>query len=878
MARRGYDFSAVERKWQAYWDEHRTFRAPNPGDDDFDAAKPKYYALDMFPYPSGEGLHVGHPEGYIATDIMARCKRMTGHNVLHPMGWDAFGLPAEQYARKAGVHPAQSVRTNIDTFRRQMKSLGLSYDWDRELSTTDPDYYKWTQWIFLKLHEQGLAYEAEVPVWWCEELGTVLANEEVIDGLSERGDHPCVRRPLRQWMLKITAYAERLLDDLEGLDWPESIKEMQRNWIGKSEGAEARFEIADGDAAGKALPVFTTRPDTLFGATYMVVAPEHPLVDKLTTPVTAEAVHTYCRAAAAKSELARTDLSKEKTGIFTGCRAWNPVYEDRTDPHAKVPIFVADYVLISYGTGAIMAVPAHDERDFDFAIEHNLDIVEVVKPTKPITGTPEEKTRKGLVRETERNGAALTCFTGDGIAVNSPIFDGQPTPEAKQTITAWLAERGLGEARITYRLRDWIFSRQHYWGEPFPVIHLEDGTTKLTPEADLPVELPHLDDFHPKGRQYPLEAAAEWVNTTDPETGAPARREVNTMPNWAGSCWYFLRFCDAHNDTAAWSPEAESYWMPVDLYIGGAEHAVLHLLYARFWHKVLHDCGLVSTKEPFQRLFNQGMILGLTYRKADDRVVPMDKVTFEGEKPVHANTREPLTVQTEKMSKSRGNVINPDEVVAQYGADTLRLYEMFMGPLNVVKPWNTQDVPGVHRFLNRVWRLIVGGEDALRENLTRDEGAEELEKALHACIKAVSIDLDQLAMNTAISAMMIFVNEATKQIDQLGKSQAGRFLCLLAPFAPHVAEELWSRLGHGDTIAYAPWPSYDDSMLAEDTVEIPVQVNGKVRARITVLAGTKGDTLQDAALAEENVKKYVEGKQIRKAILIPDKLVNLVVS
>ena len=877
MSSGGYNFTQIEKKWQAYWDEHKTFKAPGPGDAGFDASKPKYYVLDMFPYPSGEGLHVGHPEGYIATDIVARYRRMRGFNVLHPMGWDAFGLPAEQYARKIGVHPAESTKRNIEYFRRQMKSLGLSHNWDREFSTTDEGYYKWTQWIFLKLYERGLAYEAEVPVWWCEQMGTVLANEEVIAGRSERGDYPCVRRPLRQWMLKITAYAERLLKDLDLVDWPQSIKEMQRNWIGKSEGAEAIFEVADGAARGEKLPVFTTRPDTLFGATYMVVAPEHPLVQKLTTSATKKAVAAYCEEAARKSDMDRTELAQEKTGVFSGSYAWNPVFPDRNDPRAKIPIWIADYVLISYGTGAIMAVPAHDERDFDFAIKYDLPITQVVEPSEPIKGTLHEKQAKGLLREAERGGVMLTCFVGDGAAVNSPVIAGLPTPEAKKRITEWLRERGLGEFKVTYRLRDWIFSRQHYWGEPFPVIHLEEGGTKPVAESDLPVALPYLADFEPQGLLRPLDAAKGWIQTTDPDTGRPARRETNTMPNWAGSCWYYLRFTDPHNDKAAWDKTKEKYWMPVDLYVGGAEHAVLHLLYARFWHKVLYDAGLVSTPEPFQKLFNQGMILGTTYRTKEGRIVPYDRIKFAGDKAVHAETGEPLEGAAEKMSKSRGNVVNPDSVIAEHGADTMRLYEMFMGPLDVVKPWNTQDVPGVHRFLGRVWRLIVTEDGNVRPNLTRDDGSPQLERALHRCIKKVTQDVDVLAMNTAISAMMIFVNEATKSPDQLGRTQAERFVLLLSPFAPHVSEELWQRLGHDRTIAYANWPTWDEKLLREEDIVVPVQINGKLRARLTVPSNSTDDDLTQKALADETVQKMLQGRQARKIIVVSGKLVNIVV-
>ena len=877
MSFKTYDFMHIEPKWQKYWEENKTFRAVGPGEKGFDPKQPKFYVLDMFPYPSGAGLHVGHPEGYTATDILARYKRMRGFNVLHPMGWDAFGLPTEQYARQTGLHPAEATRRNIETFKRQIKSLGFSYDWDREINTSAPDYYRWTQWIFLRLYERGLAYLSDVPVWWCEEMGTVLSNEEVIDGRSERGDHPCVRKPLSQWMLRITEYAEQLLKDIDDLDWPESIKEMQRNWIGRSEGAEVDFQVADEHDAGEKIRVFTTRPDTLFGATYLVLAPEHPLVQSITTDAQSDAVGEYVTLASRKSDLARTDLAKEKTGVFTGAYAWNPVVADRNDPRAKAPIWVADYVLISYGTGAIMCVPAHDERDFDFAVEFNLPIVEVVRPEKPVTGTDEEKAAAGLVREIERDGKKITCFTQHGIAINSPIFDDQPTPQAKQTITRWLEERELGEFKVTYRLRDWIFSRQHYWGEPFPLIHAEDGASKPAPEDQLPIVLPHMDNFHPKGVLRPLDNCPDWINTTDPDTGKPAKRETNTMPNWAGSCWYYLRYLDAHNTQQAWSPEAEKYWMPVDLYVGGAEHAVLHLLYSRFWHKVLYDAGFVSTKEPFQKLFNQGMILGLTYRTDDKRLVSFKDVKWVGEKPVHPDTGEALEVTVEKMSKSLKNVINPDDVVADYGADTLRLYEMFMGPLEVVKPWNMNDVSGVFRFLNRVWRLAVDENGELRPNLRQDNGSESLERALHGCIAKVTGDLDKMAFNTAISAMMIFINEATKNSAQLGRSQMERFTLILAPFAPHMAEEIWSLFGHKQTLTYEPWPVFDKKIIRENEVELPVQINGKIRVRLTVPTDLTPEQLEAQILADPRVQEQLANVTVRKIVVVPGRIVNIVV-
>ena len=877
MAAKGYDFLTIEPKWQKYWDENKTFHAIGPGEPNFDPDQPKYYVLDMFPYPSGAGLHVGHPEGYTATDIMARYKRMRGFNVLHPMGWDAFGLPTEQYAIQTGRHPAEATRENIKTFKRQIKSLGFSYDWDREINTSDPKYYRWTQWIFLQLYKRGLAYMADVPVWWCEAMGTVLANEEVINGRSERGDHPCERRPLRQWMLKITEYAERLLDDLDLVDWPESIKEMQRNWIGRSEGAEAVFEVSESTAAGEKIRVFTTRPDTLYGATYLVLAPEHPLVKRITTAGQKAEVEAYCAEAGKKSDLARTDLAKEKSGVFTGAYAYNPVFDDRENSLAKAPIWVADYVLMSYGTGAIMAVPAHDERDFDFAVQYDIPIMEVVRPEQPITGTPEEKAAAGLVREIERDGKPVTCFAGDGIAINSPVIDGLPTPEAKKKITEWLEKRKLGRFKVAYRLRDWIFSRQHYWGEPYPLIHLEDGTVKAIPESELPVELPYMEDFHPKGVMQPLAKAGDWVSTTDPQTGAPARRETNTMPNWAGSCWYYLRYLDSTNDREAWSAEADKYWMPVNLYVGGAEHAVLHLLYARFWHKVLYDAGLASTKEPFQRLFNQGMVLGMTYRTADGRIVQYKDIKWDGDTPTHPETGEPLETMTEKMSKSRGNVINPDDIVAEYGADTLRLYEMFMGPLEVVKPWNMRDVSGVHRFLNRVWRLFMTEEGEARANLCRDNDSDQVERALHRCIQKVTDDLEKMAFNTAISALMIFVNEATKNPERLGKSQAERFALLLSPFAPHLAEELWQKLGHEKTLAYEPWPAFEAELIREAEIEIPIQVSGKVRSRIKMSANASKEEIESAAIGDERTRRYLADREVKKVIVIPGRLVNIVI-
>ncbi|RUT36467.1 leucine--tRNA ligase [Paenibacillus zeisoli] len=802
-----YHPQAIEPKWQAYWDEHQTFKTRE------DAGKPKFYALDMFPYPSGAGLHVGHPEGYTATDIVSRYKRMRGYNVLHPMGWDAFGLPAEQHALDTGEHPRHITVKNINNFRRQIKSLGFSYDWDREISTTDPEYYKWTQWIFIQLYNKGLAYVAEVPVNWCPALGTVLANEEVIDGLSERGGHPVIRKPMRQWVLKITEYAERLLEDLEELDWSESIKDMQRNWIGKSEGAEVDFTI---EGQTESLTVFTTRPDTLFGASYAVLAPEHALVEVITTNDRREAVKAYQEQAARKSDLERTDLAKEKTGVFTGAYAINPVNG------AKVPIWIADYVLAGYGTGAIMAVPAHDERDYEFAKQFDLPILEVVSG----------------------GDVSKEAYAGDGEHVNSDFLNGLNNEEAIKKAISWLEEQGKGKGKVTYRLRDWLFSRQRYWGEPIPILHLEDGTMKPVPVDQLPLVLPDVEQIKPSGTgESPLANVTEWVNTTDPETGLPARRETNTMPQWAGSCWYYLRFIDPHNDKELCSPEKQKEWLPVDLYIGGAEHAVLHLLYARFWHKVLYDLGVVSTKEPFHKLVNQGMILG---------------------------------TNNEKMSKSRGNVINPDEIVNEYGADTLRIYEMFMGPLEATKPWNANGVEGTYRFLSRVWRLFIGEDGAVSSKIVDGEGSEEFKRTWHKTIKKVTEDLDGLRFNTAISQLMIFINEAYKT-DVVPREAAANFVQLLSPLAPHIAEELWQRLGHEESVTYVAWPSYDEAWTVDAEVEIVVQVNGKIVDRAKIAKDLDQAAMQEFTMELPNVKKAIEGKTIRKVIAVPGKLVNIVV-
>lgn len=864
-----YDPAAIEPRWQRFWNENKVFRAKNPGDPDFDPKQPKFYALDMFPYPSGAGLHVGHPEGYTATDIVSRYKRATGHNVLHPMGWDAFGLPAEQYAIQTNTHPAQTTQQNIDTFRRQLQTLGFSYDWDREFGTCDPSYFKWTQWIFKQLHARGLAYESNAPVWWCEALGTVLANDEVINGRSERGDHPCERRPLRQWVLKITEYAERLLQDLEKVDWSDSLKTMQREWIGRSEGAEIDFDVEAHD--GERLRVFTTRPDTLFGASFMVLAPEHALVQKITTDEQRAAVDAYVKAAAAKSELERTDLAKDKSGVFTGAYAHNPLFE-HGDPKGRIPIWIADYVIASYGTGAIMAVPAGDERDFEFAQKFGIPIPGIFAPE---TGDAEADARIAAGEQccTDEVPYAAHCRTADG----KVDLAGLSLQDGKRQVVDWLVATGRGDAKVTYKIRDWLFSRQRYWGEPFPVLHTEDGV-ELVPDEQLPVELPQMEDFKPGGQpESPLIRATDWVETKDAK-GRPAQREINTMPGAAGSSWYFLRFCDPHNDLEFCSKAASDYWLPVDLYVGGTEHAVGHLLYSRFWTKVLHDQGHVSVVEPFHKLYNQGMIQAFAYQDARGAVVPTAETEAKGDDVVHKATGEKLTQTVTKMSKRYGNVVNPDDVVQEFGADTLRLYEMYMGPLADSKPWNPKDVPGVHRFLQRAWRLCVPefAENGDVHEWLRADGDDDpqLEKALHRTIHKVTGDIERLAFNTAIAAMMIFVNEATKSTARLSRSQLLRFTQILAPFAPHLGEELWQRLGGGGLLAYAPWPTVDERQLVDDEVEIAVQVLGKVRARIQVAAdAAKDDVL---AAAREAAAKWLEGKTVVKEIVVPKKLVNFV--
>ena len=799
-----YNHREIEKKWQDYWLENKTFKTDTYSD------KEKFYALDMFPYPSGSGLHVGHPEGYTATDILSRMRRMQGYEVLHPMGWDAFGLPAEQYALDTGNSPAAFTEKNIATFKRQIQELGFSYDWDREINTTDPKYYKWTQWIFTKLHEKGLAYMDEIEVNWCEALGTVLANEEVIDGKSERGDHPVVKKPMKQWVLKITEYADRLLEDLEELDWPESIKEMQRNWIGRSEGADVTFQIKGHD---KTYDVFTTRPDTLFGATYSVLSPEHPYVLDITTDKQREAVEAYIEEVKNKSEIERTDTSKEKTGVFTGAYAINPV------SGAEIPIWISDYVLMSYGTGAIMAVPAHDERDYEFATKFDLPIVEVVSG----------------------GDVSKEAYTGDGAHVNSDFLNGLEKEAAITEMIDWLVEQNVGKKQITYRLRDWLFSRQRYWGEPIPVIHWEDGTMTTVPEEELPLVLPEMEEIKPSGTGESPLANSDWIHVVDPKTGMKGRRETNTMPQWAGSCWYYLRYIDPDNDDMIIDQKLVDKWLPVDIYIGGAEHAVLHLLYARFWHKFLYDIGVVPTKEPFQKLYNQGMILG---------------------------------TNNEKMSKSKGNVINPDDIVQSHGADTLRLYEMFMGPLDADVAWSTTGLDGARRFLDRTWRLVVAEDGTLADRIV-EEHDEAMEKTYHETVKKVTEDYEQLHFNTAISQMMVFINEAYK-VDKVSKTFVEGFVKLLHPIAPHLGEELWNRLGHENTIAYEPWPTYDEEKLVEDEVEVVLQVMGKVRSKLNVAKDISKEELETLALNDEKIKQWIDGKTVRKVIVIPGKLVNIV--
>lgn len=829
-----YNHKAIENKWQKFWEDNHTFKTGTA------SSKPKFYALDMFPYPSGAGLHVGHPEGYTATDILSRFKRAQGYNVLHPMGWDAFGLPAEQYAMDTGHDPADFTAQNIATFKRQIKSLGFSYDWDREINTTDPNYYKWTQWIFTKLYEKGLAYEAEVPVNWVEELGTAIANEEVLpDGTSERGGYPVVRKPMRQWMLKITAYAERLLEDLEDLDWPESIKDMQRNWIGKSTGANVTFKVKDTD---EEFTVFTTRPDTLFGATYAVLAPEHDLADIITAADQAQAVADYKHQASLKSDLARTDLAKEKTGVWTGAYAINPVNGK------EIPIWIADYVLASYGTGAIMAVPAHDERDWEFAKQFNLDIIPVL----------------------EGGNVAEAAYTDDGLHINSGFLNGLDKADAIDKMVTWLETEGVGNKKVTYRLRDWLFSRQRYWGEPIPIIHWEDGTSTALLENELPLVLPVTKDIKPSGTgESPLANLTDWLEVTR-EDGVKGRRETNTMPQWAGSSWYFLRYIDPHNDQKLADEDLLKQWLPVDVYVGGAEHAVLHLLYARFWHKFLYDLGVVPTKEPFQKLFNQGMILGTSYRDHRGALVATDKVEKRDGSFFNIETDEKLEQAPAKMSKSLKNVVNPDDVVEQYGADTLRVYEMFMGPLDASIAWSEEGLEGSRKFLDRVYRLITTKEIAAKNN-------GHLDKVYNEVVKTVTEHLEAMRFNTAISQLMIFVNAANKE-EQLFLDYAKGFIQLLAPFAPHLAEELWQVLTQsGESLSYVTWPSYDESKLVEDEIEIVLQIKGKVRAKVVVSKDSSREDLEKIALANDKIQAEIAGKDIVKVIAVPNKLVNIVI-
>ncbi len=808
-----YDHKTIESKWQLYWEENKTFRTEENSD------SPKYYVLDMFPYPSGQGLHVGHPLGYIATDIVARFKRMNGFNVLHPMGWDAFGLPAEQHALETGTHPAKTTAANIENYRRQLKMLGFSFDWDREINTTDPDYYKWTQWIFLQLYKKGLAYQAKVPVNWCPKLGTVLANEEVIDGKSERGEHPVFRVPMLQWMLKITEYADRLLDGLDDLDWPDSVKELQRNWIGRSEGAEVIFQLP---SIEKEITVFTTRPDTLFGATYMVLSPEHSLVKELTSPDKLKEVTDYIEKASRKSELDRTELAKEKSGVYLGADAINPANEQ------EIPIWISDYVLMSYGTGAIMAVPGHDQRDWEFAKSFELPIIEVVSG--------------GKINE------EAFVDNVDGILVNSSTQDNSfslndlKVPDAIKMISDWLEETGKGRSAVNYKLRDWLFSRQRYWGEPIPILHDSDDNTVPVSEEELPVNLPQVESYQPTGTgESPLAKVSSWVEVN--EGGKTYLRETNTMPQWAGSCWYYLRFIDPHNKDAVWSKEKESYWMPVDLYIGGQEHAVLHLLYSRFWHHVLYDLDLVSTKEPFTRLFNQGMIQG------EDGL---------------------------KMSKSRGNSINPDEIVETTGADSLRLFEMFMGPLDKAKPWSTTGLQGSHRFLKRIWRMFDSENGGLK--ITDVDPAEDkkLYKLLHRTIMKVTIDIENLRFNTAISALMTLGNKMKSRMS-VSRANAETFILMISPFVPHIAEEIWRRLGHTETIVFENWPEYNELLAKEDLTNIAVQVNGKLRGEFQIEIDIDVEIIEQMAKDLPEIQKWTDGKEILKVVVVPNRVVNIVI-
>lgn len=846
-----YPFETIEPKWQKYWETNKTFKAVE--DEKFPKEKRKY-VLDMFPYPSAAGLHVGHPEGYTATDIYCRYLRMNGYNVLHPMGFDSFGLPAENYAIKTGTHPKTTTNANIQKFTQQIKSLGFSYDWDRCVSTCEPDYYKWTQWIFLQLYKKGLAYEAQTPINWCPSCLTGLANEEVKEGKCERCGAQVTHKTIRQWILKITDYADRLDKDLEGLDWPESVKAMQHNWIGKSTGAEVSFTIADKDGkpTDKNLTVYTTRCDTLFGATYMVVSPEHKIIPDITTAEQEEAVKKYQEEAAKKSDLERTDLAKDKTGVFSGSYAINPVNKK------LIPIWIADYVLISYGTGAIMAVPAHDERDWEFAKKFNLPVIEVLKSDVDVQ---------------------KQAWTQDGIHVNSEFLDGLNKKDAIEKMLDFLEENKIGRKAVNYKLRDWVFSRQRYWGEPIPLIHCPECGTVPVPDNELPLELPEVKSYQPTGTgESPLAAIESWVNCKCPKCGKPAKRETNTMPQWGGSCWYYLRYLDAHNDSQFCSPEAEKYWMPVDLYIGGAEHAVLHLLYARFWHKVLYDIGVVSTKEPFQRLVNQGMITSFAFQRKNKTLVPTDEVEQkEDGKYYEKATGEELEQIVAKMSKSLKNVVNPDDEIKSYGADSVRMYEMFMGPLTMSKPWSTQGITGIHRFLEKVWNLSEKQMTDLDLNSKiEDKSLLSARKTFAQTIKKVTDDTASLNFNTAISQMMIFINEISK-LPEIPKAMWQDFVKILSPYAPHLCEELWQKLGNSGTIAYEQWPTANENFIKDDTKTIVVMVNGKKRDTFEATPGTADDVLKQTALSRDGVKKFTDGHEIVKCIIVPDKLVNLVV-
>ena len=846
-----YPFSEIEPKWQKYWDDNKTFRVTE--DKNFPKEK-RMYVLDMFPYPSAAGLHVGHPEGYTATDIYCRYLRMNGYNVLHPMGYDAFGLPAENYAIKTGTHPKTTTNANIEHFTKQIKSLGFSYDWDRCVSTCEPEYYKWTQWIFLQLYKKGLAYEAETPINWCPSCMTGLANEEVKDGKCDRCGAEVTHKTIRQWILKITEYADRLDSDLEGLDWPESVKAMQHNWIGKSTGAEVTFTVADkdGNPTENNLTVYTTRCDTLFGATYMVVSPEHKIISKITTAEQADAVKAYQEAAAKKSDLERTDLNKDKTGVFSGSYAINPV-------NGKlIPIWIADYVLISYGTGAIMAVPAHDTRDWEFAKKFNLPIIEVLKSEVDV----QEQ-----------------AWTEDGIHVNSEFLDGLNKQDAINKMLEFLEEKKIGKKAINYKLRDWVYSRQRYWGEPIPLVHCPDCGTVPVPEEELPLTLPEVKSYQPTGTgESPLAAIDSWVNCKCPKCGKDAKRETNTMPQWGGSCWYYLRYLDPKNNEKFVSKEAENYWMPVDLYIGGAEHAVLHLLYARFWHKVLYDLGLVSTKEPFQRLVNQGMITSFAYQRKNKTLVPVDEVEQKEDGNWYEKaTGEKLEQVVAKMSKSLKNVVNPDDEIRSYGADSVRMYEMFMGPLTMSKPWATQGIVGIHRFLEKVWALSEKPLADIEINgKLEDKKLVSLRKTFTQTVKKVGDDTSSLNFNTAISQMMIFVNELSK-FDAIPTAIWTDFVKILSPYAPHLGEELWEKLGNKKSIAYETWPTYNEDFLKDDTKEIVVMVNGKLRDKFEAAPGSDDETLKTMAFDREGVKKHTDGKEVVKVIVVKDKLVNIVV-